>query len=120
MFVAELTTAAAAAPAQEESYNPGTFPGLLKKGSSMGLLSFLRSIFRVDQKPSPTRRAGDPILTSFGLSAVSVGEHEISLPPVRIDFSDEDDFETDVVGESFRQDNLAALAGRVDVDSRGR
>ena len=86
----------------------------------MGLLSFLRSIFRVDQKPSPTRRAGDPILTSFGLSAVSVGEHEISLPPVRIDFSDEDDFETDVVGESFRQDDLAALAGRVDVDSRGR
>ena len=41
------------------------------------------------------------------------------LPPVRIPLSD-DDFETEVVGESFRQSELAALDARVSIDNQGR
>jgi hypothetical protein len=35
-------------------------------------------------------------------------------------FSDDDDFETEVVGESFRQHELCALGARIGSDSRGR
>jgi hypothetical protein len=47
-------------------------------------------------------------------------EPDVPLPPVRIAFSDDDDFETDVVGESFRQPALNALAARIAIDNRGR
>jgi hypothetical protein len=38
----------------------------------------------------------------------------------RPDLSDDDDFETEIVGESFRQDELHELASRVDLDKHGR
>ncbi len=41
-------------------------------------------------------------------------------PPVRPAISDDDDFETEVVGESFRQSELRALDGRINVDHQGR
>jgi hypothetical protein len=42
------------------------------------------------------------------------------LPPVRVSFSEDDNFETDVVGESFRQSELRALDARAVIDNQGR
>ncbi len=44
----------------------------------------------------------------------------MSSSPARPELSDDDDFETEIVGESFRQDELHELASRVDVDNQGR
>jgi HIRAN domain len=44
----------------------------------------------------------------------------VSDEPVPPGFSDDDDFETEVVGESFRQHELRALDARIGSDSRGR
>ena len=44
----------------------------------------------------------------------------LSDEPVPPGFSDDDDFETEVVGESFRQRELLALDARIGSDSRGR
>ena len=44
----------------------------------------------------------------------------MSSSPVRPDLSDDDDFETEIVGESFKQNELHELASRVDVDNQGR
>ena len=44
----------------------------------------------------------------------------LSDEPVPPGFSDDDDFETEVVGESFRQGELRSLNARIDTDSRGR
>ena len=42
------------------------------------------------------------------------------LPLVRPAFSDDDDFESEIVGESFRQDELHELASRINCDHQGR
>ena len=44
----------------------------------------------------------------------------VAVLPAHVGFSDDDDFETEVVGESFRQAPLLALNARVDTDLLGR
>ena len=44
----------------------------------------------------------------------------MAVLPAHVGFSDDDDFETEVVGESFRQAALLALNARVDADLLGR
>jgi hypothetical protein len=89
----------------------------------MGLLSFARSIFqkshtRLADSPRSGQHPSEP---SSAVSTHGIQEEpDVPLPPVRIAFSDDDDFETDVVGESFRQPALSALAARIGIDKRGR
>jgi hypothetical protein len=89
----------------------------------MGLLSFARSIFQKSHRrpadsPPSHQHPSEPssAVSTHGIQ----DEADVPLPPVRIAFSDDDDFETDVVGESFRQPALSALGARIGIDERGR
>lgn len=84
----------------------------------MGLFSFVRSLFQTGQRPSGDTGHVSPPLVDEAEQVVP--KRDTELAPVRIAFSEDDDFETDVVGESFRQPALAALALRVGIDPRGR
>src|SRR5260370_1257115 len=91
-------------------------------GYCMGLLSLARSIFGKSHRPlADSPRSGllhsEPAVVA---THAIQDEPDVPLPPVRVALSDDDDFETDVVGESFRQPALSALEARIGIDNRGR